>query len=59
MLGIEGFGVFAAYVLSILSALLCAVYGIMNWNKPPEDQTKEMDEESAWEEKDDKIAKQL
>ena len=53
MLGFEGFGIFAAYVLSILSTLLCVVYGIVNWNKPPQDETKEIEEEIKWEKKED------
>ncbi len=36
MLGIEGNGVAAAYVLCILSAILCVVYGVLNWNKGEE-----------------------
>jgi hypothetical protein len=33
MLGIEDKWVFLAYVLSILSALFCVIYGAMNWNR--------------------------
>lgn len=33
MLGIPDTGVLLAYVLSVLSAVLCIGYGIMNWNK--------------------------
>ncbi|MEW5762935.1 MAG: symporter small accessory protein [Bacillota bacterium] len=32
MLGLEGFGVFLAYVLCIASTLLCVVYGVARWN---------------------------
>lgn len=35
MLGL-GFGVGLAYLLCILSALLCIVYGLVNWNKGDE-----------------------
>ena len=33
MLGIEDKGVVAAYLLCIASALLCVVYGLINWNR--------------------------
>jgi hypothetical protein len=33
MLGIEDPVVLLAYVLCLASALLCLVYGIINWNK--------------------------
>jgi len=35
MLGIEhlDMGVRLAYVLSIASALLCVIYGLINWNR--------------------------
>ena len=33
MLGMDDGSVFAAYALCILSALLCVVFGIVNWNK--------------------------
>lgn len=37
MLGIEDPGVLAAYGLSIGLALLCIVYGLINWNKGGEE----------------------
>lgn len=56
MLGIDGFGVWTAYLLCILSTLLCVVYGIVNWNKPKEgESTREIDEEMKWEKKDEEI----
>ena len=33
MLGITDASILLAYVLSVGSALLCIVYGIVNWNK--------------------------
>jgi hypothetical protein len=33
MLGLTDPGVIAAYLFSIGSALLCVVYGVMNWEK--------------------------
>ena len=55
MLGFAEFWAFMGYLCMILSALLCVVYGLVNWNKPKTDQTKEIEEEIKWEEKDDKI----
>lgn len=33
MLGFTDGGVIAAYLLSIASALLCVIWGIVNWEK--------------------------
>ena len=33
MLGIPDFGIWSAYVLSILSAVACVAYGLYNWNR--------------------------
>lgn len=33
MLGIPDSGVLIAYVLSVLSAVLCIVFGFLKWNK--------------------------
>jgi len=33
MLGFAGVSVFLAYILCILAAVLCVVYGIIMWNK--------------------------
>lgn len=52
MLGFQEFWAFMGYLLSILSALLCVVYGIVNWNKPKQDESVEIDAEAKWEKKD-------
>ncbi len=36
MLGIQDPGVWLAYILCILSAAFCAVYGFSHWNKGEE-----------------------
>lgn len=41
VLGIESPAVWLAYVLSLLSAVACVVYGIVNWNKGEEPVKKE------------------
>jgi cellulose synthase/poly-beta-1,6-N-acetylglucosamine synthase-like glycosyltransferase len=43
--GLSGFSIFLAYLLTILSAILCLVYGILHWNKGqhPHDIEEELD----------------
>lgn len=36
MLGIEDPGTYLAFVLALISAILCIWYGIRNWNKGDE-----------------------
>ena len=36
VLGIEDPGIWSAYLLCILSALFCIIYGLINWNKGDE-----------------------
>lgn len=55
MLGFQDAGVMLAYVGTILSALLCIVYGIINWNRPKEDESLEIKEEFDWEKKDPEL----
>lgn len=56
MLGLSGAGVAAAYSLSILSAAVCVVYGVINWNRPEEAEVKaEIAEEAAWEQVDPEL----
>ena len=59
MLGFEGIGVVLAYVLTIAAALLCVIYGVINWNKSDENEGKEVREELKWEKKDEKIKDKL
>jgi hypothetical protein len=48
MLGLQGFWVPLGYILTILSAILCVVYGIVMWNKEGAIDKKEMAEEKKW-----------
>ena len=52
MLGLDDPTISLAYVLCVLSALLCVVYGAINWNKGDEPVTDE-DLEWAREEKEE------
>jgi hypothetical protein len=50
MLGLGDSGVSLAFILTLGSTALCAVYGFINWNKPaPEVEIEEIAEEEAWE----------
>ncbi len=45
MLGFGDVWVFLAYFFSILAAVLCMVYGILNWNKGEEGEPRNV---SQW-----------
>lgn len=49
MLGIPDYSILAVYLLCILSALVCVVYGIYNWNKGGELEPQQIMEEEQWE----------
>lgn len=53
ILGLGDWGVSLAFLLTLGSAALCALYGFANWNKPaPDEELKEIAEEEAWERKE-------
>ncbi|MCF7957515.1 MAG: hypothetical protein K9M57_03595 [Phycisphaerae bacterium] len=51
MLGIEDKYVSAAYVLCLLSTVLCVVYGLINWNRGGDEISQEDVEWAADEKK--------
>ncbi|MFZ5990095.1 MAG: symporter small accessory protein [Bacillota bacterium] len=55
LLGIPDFWVLSAYILCILSAAACVVYGVLNWNKGGENEALEIEEESKWEAEERRI----
>ena len=58
MLGIEDPWVAMAYLLCIISAMLCVVWGIIKWNR--EDPDTEPDEEiRRWAEEEERVEKEL
>ncbi|MDD5016791.1 MAG: hypothetical protein PHO15_01675 [Eubacteriales bacterium] len=59
MLGLGDFSIFAVYVLCVLSAIACVVYGIFNWNKGADTERKEVDEEKEWEKTEKDISEKL
>ena len=55
MLGIEDPWIWGVYILCIISALLCVIYGIINWNRGGEEEAQEIIEETAWEMKEEEM----
>ena len=48
MLGIPDFSVALAYILLIISTIVCAVYGFINWNKGDEVDNDELEHKKTW-----------
>jgi hypothetical protein len=59
MLGFADGWITLVYVLCILSALLCAVYGIVNWNRGVDKEAAQILEAAGWEKKESEIEKDL
>ena len=58
MFGIEDPWVALAYILCILSALLCLIWGGLKWNK--DDSTPEPEDEIRhWAEEEDRVEEEL
>jgi hypothetical protein len=51
------FGVNLAFLLTIISTLLCVYYGAVNWNKGSEDSTNK--KAKQWAKLEDKIEEKL
>ena len=58
MFGLEGFGVMLGFVLTLLSALLCIIYGIRNWNRGYLDES-EADRKQTWIEEEQQLEETL
>jgi len=56
MLGLEDPWVALAYILCILSTVLCVVYGIVTWNKGDEEPSVS---DTAWAGQEDKMGQDL
>lgn len=59
MFGFGDFSIVSVYSLCILSAVLCIVYGIFNWNKGGEPTEKEIKQEVDWDKKELEINEDL
>lgn len=40
MLGLADFNIFLVFILCILSTIFCVVYGVINWNRGEDADTK-------------------
>jgi len=49
MFGLSDPWIWSTYLLCILSAGICVVYGIVNWNRGAEEERQQIAEETAWE----------
>jgi hypothetical protein len=56
MLGIESTAIWSVYVLCILSAFFCVIYGFLNWNKGDEPVHAE---DKKWVEDEKKVEEEL
>ena len=59
MFGLHDFWIVSAFVLCILSAVLCVVYGIVYWNKGADSESKEIAEGKQWTENEKEIEDKL
>lgn len=57
MLGMGDFAIFAVYVLCILAAIACVVYGIIFWNRGADKEEPEV--EKQWEDTEKDITENL
>ncbi len=58
MLGLQGWAVPLGFLLTLLSAVLCVIYGIMNWNKGYLTD-EEFEQEKEWVKEEDKVKENL
>lgn len=58
MLGLEGIAVPLGFILTVLSAILCIVYGLMNWNKGYVTE-EELRQEETWKETNKEVQSSL
>lgn len=59
MFGIDSFGIWFAYLLCILSAIACIVYGVMNWNKGSKVEDEQIKQGAEWQKEEVKIEENL
>jgi hypothetical protein len=57
VLGIDDPWIWGVYLLCIISALLCVIYGMVNWNREGELEAIEIKEGAAWEESEEEMQK--
>ena len=58
MLGLEGILVPLGFILTLLSTILCIVYGVLNWNKG-RITDEEYELEQKWNQEDENVKENL
>jgi hypothetical protein len=59
MFGIEDPVIYIGYLLTILSLLLCVIYGAINWNKGDDPEEPALETDVKWVEKEEEIQNQI
>ncbi|HOC45517.1 MAG: hypothetical protein PHT96_07865 [Syntrophorhabdaceae bacterium] len=59
MLGFSDPWIFAGFVTTILSALFCVIYGILNWNRGSTEKEGDYREEIQWEREEIELIEKL
>ena len=59
MLGFHDFWILAGYALTVLSAIFCIVYGIINRHKGMEEKDGDYREELRWEKEEIELIEKL
>lgn len=59
MLGIPDFWIWSVYILCIASTVICVVYGLINWDKGSNDESKQIEEEKEWEKSEEDLETNL
>jgi hypothetical protein len=59
MLGFPDLWIFAGYSLTILAAVFCIVYGIINWHRGVEEKDGDYREEIKWEKEEIELIEKL
>lgn len=58
MLGLDGIAVPLGFILTLLSTILCVIYGILNWNKGYITH-EEIKQEERWKKENKKVKANL
>ncbi len=59
MFGIEDPVIYIGYLLTVLSLLLCVIYGAINWNKGDDPKESALETDVKWVEKEEEIQSQI
>ena len=59
MLGFSDPWIFAGFATTILSALFCVIYGILNWNRGSTEKEGDYREEIQWEREEIELIEKL